>query len=531
MKKILALVLIACMVMGFGAGFALEDPEPLYELDERVTPFVTIGSMELLFVPGDVKYLSNGNVALQGWIPNEEVPQFIIAEVTRDGQLLEDRIAIVLDRPFEDMEVLLWNYLFEDAAGDLYTSGLDALLIEQGISTAPLQAPPGAIGMVQIAPNFTDVQILFVEEMADFLLFNNMFFGSNDINAKGHGLINVKKRMFEEEGEVAFMTYEDDWTLSGHCAVASVASVSLAEKMDEFACNIIGADFGSSDDEAYLLVDVYGSPFEDPELKIVKLDISWIQEEPGVKPYFDYSIDDIIDTDLELGTDLISEEIAIVSFKYDGSGFQVLYSDEMNLGTVYKLNKSGVVSDSVALPGIGLKFDTLGSETIVSLLAFGETEDMGFYKIDWGTDSMGTPSRLINERSVGEKTTATYRDGGFGLLRTKEDETGKVDYLAPLRTKDNDVRLRIPLADVLAKLGDNARNLVILFGYDRISIPMTALGVQDLLAQMPCETDATVEIHLVRGDDGSVKVTADLFVVEQVDDMTKVVHRLPIVMP
>jgi hypothetical protein len=370
-----------------------------------------------------------------------------------------------------------------------------------------------------------------VEEMADFLLFNNMFFGSNDINAKGHGLINVKKRMFEEEGEVAFMTYEDDWTLSGHCAVASVASVSLAEKMDEFACNIIGADFGSSDDEAYLLVDVYGSPFEDPELKIVKLDISWIQEEPGVKPYFDYSIDDIIDTDLELGTDLISEEIAIVSFKYDGSGFQVLYSDEMNLGTVYKLNKSGVVSDSVALPGIGLKFDTLGSETIVSLLAFGETEDMGFYKIDWGTDSMGTPSRLINERSVGEKTTATYRDGGFGLLRTKEDETGKVDYLAPLRTKDNDVRLRIPLADVLAKLGDNARNLVILFGYDRISIPMTALGVQDLLAQMPCETDATVEIHLVRGDDGSVKVTADLFVVEQVDDMTKVVHRLPIVMP
>jgi hypothetical protein len=89
----------------------------------------------------------------------------------------------------------------------------------------------------------------------------------------------------------------------------------------------------------------------------------------------------------------------------------------------------------------------------------------------------------------------------------------------------------MPLCDVLAKLNDSARNLEILYGGDCILIPMTALAVEDLLAQMPCETDATVEIHLIRGEDGKTTVRAGLFVVVQVDGMSKLVHRRAIQLP
>ena len=54
----------------------------------------------------------------------------------------------------------------------------------------------------------------------------------------------------------------------------------------------------------------------------------------------------------------------------------------------------------------------------------------------------------------------------------------------------------MPLADVLARLGGSARNLEIIFG-----------------------------------EDGMIIVTVELFVVEQVDSMTRLVHRMKIDLP
>lgn len=45
------------------------------------------------------------------------------------------------------------------------------------------------------------------------------------------------------------------------------------------------------------------------------------------------------------------------------------------------------------------------------------------------------------------------------------------------------------------------------------------------LSEMPCQDDATIEIHLSADDQGHVTYTIELFVVDQVNAMTKVVHR------
>lgn len=55
--------MIICMSLGIGVGFAMSEPgEELAptELDERVSEFY-VGE----FFPGDVKYLSDGNVVIQ----------------------------------------------------------------------------------------------------------------------------------------------------------------------------------------------------------------------------------------------------------------------------------------------------------------------------------------------------------------------------------------------------------------------------------------------------------------------------------
>jgi hypothetical protein len=286
---------------------------------------------------------------------------------------------------------------------------------------------------------------------------------------------------------------------------------------------VMAADFGDTENELYLL---YGSVTgASSEWAIIEMNVEWRDRNfKDEQQSFDESDNWTVENIIEL--DGVFETCFATNLVYDGTGFQIATIWGVENTTIYRVNKEGDVKDSVRLPGLSLYFDAKGNEAIASVIIERYSGvGHGYYKIEWGSSSMGSPTRLIHERSFGGKTTAAFRDGGYGLLQRNEDEFGLVDYLAPLRTKESDVRLRIPLSDVLTRLGGSARNLEILFGEDRISIPMTALAVQDLLAQMPCETDATIEIHLVRGEDGTITVSADLFVVEQVDGMTKLVHR------
>lgn len=140
----------------------------------------------------------------------------------------------------------------------------------------------------------------------------------------------------------------------------------------------------------------------------------------------------------------------------------------------------------------------------------------------------GRPKSMIAERSFGGKTLANFRDKSFGLLKVEDLEAGVVDYRAVLRSEKADLRLRIPYEDMREKQVTAARNLQIEYQGQVISIPMTVFDCEELLLQMPCQEEATFEIHLKGIEEGTMEMGIDLFVVDQVDEMTRVVHRATI---
>ncbi|BES66703.1 hypothetical protein SANA_31420 [Gottschalkiaceae bacterium SANA] len=147
-------------------------------------------------------------------------------------------------------------------------------------------------------------------------------------------------------------------------------------------------------------------------------------------------------------------------------------------------------------------------------------------QMNWDEKAEGSGGMrpVIAERTFGGQTFARFTDKKFGLLKQVEEETGIVDYRAPLKAQTNDLRLQIPYCDLLAKAGMGARNLMISYQGQELGIPFDLL-LSLSVDEMPCQDDATIEIHLQIDEEGNISYTIELFVVEQVDGMTKVVHR------
>lgn len=485
MKKGLAILLLICLALGTGTGFAYQEPREPMELDSRVSEFF-VGEVW----PGDIKYLSDGNIVLQICDFDEDPSSMVVLKVNPKGEPIDGMSAKLDWIDAQDLPFLI-NFLIEDVEGNIYTAGEDVL--------------------VQILPDFSEVLPLGG--------FPNWWC---DVESKDRVMINLI-RGYSGPSDLAALAYEEGQSPADFEPLDGISSAIVSEMMGLEEGEIMGADFGDTAEEIYMLLISDSQP-EDVDWTIGKFSMRWVgdYEEKHLK----FELDEVIE--INNG----NKDFVPVSLEYDGQEFQVLSTDGPGgYSEVAIISGSGEIVDSVALPGFALSFDTKGNETIVSVLNDEDSMQSGYYRIEWGGKSIGSPKSLIFERSFGGKTTATFRDGGYGLLRSEDPETGVVDYLAPLKSEEKEIRLRMPLCDVMAKVGGDAQKLEILYGEDRIQIPMTALAVQDLLAQMPCDTDATIEIQLVRGQDGSVTVTAELFVVEQVDDMTKVVHRLPIQLP
>ena len=502
MKRLGVGLLIIALLMGSGSGFAVSRPaEPMEnELDERLSIFLEYDKA----YPGDVKYLSNGNVALQGF----DGSMMEISEVDHSGNLVKDHV-MYFEVPSSrtSSPMVFSNFLVEDIDGNLYT------------------AVSG--GVAEIAYDFSTSA---VTSFPDF--WNGELWC--DVKSKGRTMINTLNGYESMEpvvgGAVIGLIYEEGQSPTDSEMIDDItgATIGIKTGLGYENARIMAADFGDTENELYLL---YGTPTADAsEWAIVEMNVEWgarniRDKSQSIDESENWTVEDIIELDETFDNCLLT------GLLYDGNGFQISAIGQEENSIIYRVDKDGEVKDSVELPGISGYFDSKGNATIACVLTFNRiASTSGYYKIEWGSSSVGSPRRLIRERSFGGKTIAEFRDGGYGLLQ-RDDESGAIDYLAPLRTKESDVRLRMPLSDVLMRLGDWTRNLEIFFGEDRISIPMTALAVQDLLAQMPCETDATIEIHLLRGEDGTITVTADLFVVEQVDGMTKLVHRRAIQLP
>ncbi len=135
------------------------------------------------------------------------------------------------------------------------------------------------------------------------------------------------------------------------------------------------------------------------------------------------------------------------------------------------------------------------------------------------------PRPVIREKTRAGYTVARFADSKFGLLRVEELETGMVDYQAPIRSNENAVKLQIPYFDIKAKMESGARNLLVDYQDQELVFPMELFNCDDVLAAMPCQSDATIEIIMHTDEAGNVTYDVQLFVVEQVNGMTRVVHR------
>jgi hypothetical protein len=150
-------------------------------------------------------------------------------------------------------------------------------------------------------------------------------------------------------------------------------------------------------------------------------------------------------------------------------------------------------------------------------------------RINWEPEAIindgSGPRSVIQERTRAGNTVARFTDHQFGLLRVEEQETGIVDYRAPIRSSENLVKLQIPYGDIKAKMESGARNLMVEYQGQTLTFPMELFACDDMLAAMPCQTDATIEIIMHTDETGDVTCDVQLFVVEQVNGMTRVVHR------
>ncbi|BES66583.1 hypothetical protein SANA_30220 [Gottschalkiaceae bacterium SANA] len=227
----------------------------------------------------------------------------------------------------------------------------------------------------------------------------------------------------------------------------------------------------------------------------------------------------------------------IPTLRVTKNGFEILEQLSSFPGNpltkLHRLNSEGLFQDTIEIPYDVKSFDANGDQTVVTSWD-SSSEKSTVYLVKWdATQTKPAPSQghmkaLIGERTLNEKTTARFKDHGFGLMKQIDKESGLVDYLALLKTEKAEVTLQIPVNDLFEKVNDQTRNLEIVYGKNRIVIPIASLDCQDHLKQLPCDTDATMEIHLTRQDSGLVQWTASLYVIEQVDPMTKLVHRVSI---
>jgi hypothetical protein len=148
-------------------------------------------------------------------------------------------------------------------------------------------------------------------------------------------------------------------------------------------------------------------------------------------------------------------------------------------------------------------------------------------QINWESKSINGsgPKSVIQEKTRAGHTVARFTDSQFGLLRIEEPETGIVDYQAPIRSNESLVKLQIPYGDIKAKFESGVRNLLVYYQDQELVFPMELFACDDMLAAMPCQSDATIEIIMQTDEAGNVTFEVQLFVVEQVNGMTRVVHR------
>jgi|GEM_PF-1411799 len=527
MKKWICFLLIIGMIFSSCPVFA-QSQAIEYNLDERISPLLTIDIHGPQTYAGDITFASNGTILLQ----QVEADPFYHDINQGDDLSSLDRLYIKHLRQNGDVIAsadLDWNldpfsfhpfasFVAQDPKGFVYTSSPQQLYmlpsdLSQPLDQGNFRMPPASMFEIDLQGNTALIAQRVLSQ--DVRAFNP----EGDEN--NHSQIALDYISF-----VPF-TGEKDTLFSSMIILPAENLASLFGK----SAYVMEVDFAETADTLYVLVYDDGKTDQEPVWKIAKVKFTIAPSKDQDSVIFDvidegFTLQDAKSTDMALCYEFDGENHQVVFFQESDVGVKSI-RPEINESTLSRFDITGALIDSIKLPGNIYAFDARDDKSIIALNAY-PTEHIGHYMINWKSPSTGSPSSLIHERTMKGKTMAIFRDKGYGLLRKENPDTGIIDYLAPLKTEESDVRLRIPFCDLIAKIQNEGQNLEILYGQDRINIPMSQLDVRDLLSQMPCDTDATIELHLIRNEDGSVQTTAELFVVEQVNAQTKRVHRLPI---
>lgn len=338
--------------------------------------------------------------------------------------------------------------------------------------------------------------------------------------------LGIQPKWIQARGQFYFVEIGDKVeleSLQSHSIVASEEEIlSIVPESIESAY-VIGFDYGETEETVYFLLATGDEIAED--YYVMEAKKTYVSTEEGRSIQWDrlnwtgINIQD----ELNVPINLYGGQVFAVS----DQGLEIAALGVDRNSYLLSFDFNGSLRDQVKVPGQIMFFDSNSNQTAIVSWR-GPDFGNALFLMNWKPASAGTPKSLISERTVKGKTLARFRDDGYGLLKTEDPESGSVDYLAPLKTEANEVRLQIPMKDLLSKQDSQAGNLVILYGEKRVAIPMDRLARADLLETLPCQDDATIEIRLSKNHEGIILIEIDLFVVEQVDSVTRLVHRLKI---
>jgi len=500
--------LMIIMILSTSVGFAGQrDPEEIeYKLDSRLQ---LIRSMEC--GPdshchfGNVVYLQNGNIAAAISETINEIAETHLAVYNRDGDLVQEAVGGDTSGCYGPI------FVFQTMDGTLYTTdGSDLLkpdvaweeLLNLGSlvdGESESESPNAGIsGVFHVRENEIGALLFWNETQYPIFLDYGEVLDMSDLH--------TSKRIELEEEELE-------------------AALPSEFRLTDF----FGFDYGESKDVVYFLVGAGKEITEAYYVLEASKSVELIEGEKHIRLSREGWTKLAIPDNMKIAR--FSENFAV-----SGQGFDVVLDEFSELkerssrsidSELVRFSYKGDLLDRVQVPGGICFFDSAGNQSVIVSWS-GPKYGNALYLMNWKNSSSGSPKRLIAERTRNGKTLARFRDNGYGLLKTEDKESGSVDYLAPLKTNARDVRLQIPLSDLLSKQGETTRDLVILYGEERIRIPMMQLDCRELLATMPCQEEATIEIRLNKELNETIKVEIDLFVVEQVDAMTKCVHRVEI---
>ncbi len=364
------------------------------------------------------------------------------------------------------------------------------------------------------------------QEDKDYLFLNNVM--SSEIT----DVLNESVKGFRVQGNQAIYFFEDDIPFSRDYRY--VTGTNNPFKLDDSILhdtsrNISGYDLSADGNEAFYLIREKID--EHREISINRVNETKNQDEISIPVYSGRYC--------TAGNLYTTDEHIVVS-----------YWDENNIGHIERYTYEGDWVDGIVVnfriskiiegpDGSTLYIQKADPERLLPGKdddpedpRFSWCEDpIEMVQINWNAEEKSTLQStrgmkpVIREQTRSGQTIARFTDSQFGLLRVEEPETGIMDYQAPIRSHENLVRLQIPYCDIKAKLESGVRNLLVNYQDQELIFSMVLFDRDDMLASMPCQSDATIEIIMHTDEAGKLTYEVQLFVVEQVNGMTKVVHR------